>query len=222
MKRVSHSTWAAILGVVHLGLMVNLLVLVAAAPLILLLFTTDPVHSWPLLAAAAPLAAPALSAAFATFREHAAGETQVVRAFWRGWRTTWRRAMLLGLGGTALVVVLLVDVRVLSGTAASVAVVPVLGILTLLALAVVLIGLVALAEAPGARLRDVVRAAVYLGNRRWYLTALSFAVLAVQAALFTTMPAIAIGLTAAPALYVAWANSRHTLRPVLEIDEVRA
>jgi hypothetical protein len=68
----------------------------------------------------------------------------------------------------------------------------------------------------------MLKAALYLSVRRWYLTALSFAVVGVQFALFTTMPAIAIGLTCAPALYVAWANSRHTLRPVLDLDEVRA
>ncbi|MFB7252461.1 DUF624 domain-containing protein [Microbacterium sp. NPDC056234] len=222
MRRVSHSTWASILGVVYLGLMVNFLVLLAAAPFVVLLLTTDPMHSWPLLALAAPLAAPALTAAFSAFRANAEGETQVVRAFWQGWKATWRTAMLLGLAGTALIVVLLVDVRAVADTPASVAVVPVLAILTLVALATALVGLGALAEVPSARLRDAVKAALYLSIRRWYLTALSFAVLAVQVALFTTMPAIAIGLTAAPALYVAWANNRYTLRPVLEIAEVRA
>ena len=74
---------------------------------------------------------------------------------------------------------------------------------------------------PGARMRDIVKAALYLCVRRWYLTALSLTVLGVQIGLFTTMPAIAIGLTCAPALYVAWANSRYTLRPVLDVDEAR-
>ena len=90
------------------------------------------------------------------------------------------------------------------------------------------VALVALAEEPGARMRDIVKAALYLCVRRWYLTALSLAVLGVQFGLFTTMPAIAVGLTCAPALYVAWANSRYTLRPVLDMSaeleaaEVRA
>ncbi len=222
MKRISHDTWATILGVVYLGLMTNFLVLVAALPLVLLLVTTDPALSWPLLALAAPLAAPALTGAFAAFREYGKGEPQVVRSFWRGWKTTWRKAMLLGLAGTALLVVLLVDVRALADTAASVVLVPVLVLLALIAASTVLVGLTALAEAPTARLRDVLKASLYLGIRRWYLTALSFAVLGVQAGLFTTMPAIAIGLTAAPALYVAWANSRYTLRPVLDTEDAVA
>jgi uncharacterized membrane protein YesL len=222
MKRISHDTWATILGVVYLGLMGNLLVLVAAAPLVVLLITTDPALSWPLLALAAPLAAPALTGAFTAFREFGRGEPQVVRSFLRGWKATWRKGMLIGAAAAASVVVLLVDVRAVSALPASVVVVPVLALLTVIAVATGLVSLVALAEAPQARMRDILKAALYLSVRRWYLTALSFAVLGVQLALFTTMPAIAIGLTCAPALYVAWANSRYTLRPVLEDEEARA
>jgi uncharacterized membrane protein YesL len=222
MKRISHDTWATILGVVYLGLMGNLLVLVAAAPLVVLLITTDPALSWPLLALAAPLAAPALTGAFTAFREFGRGEPQVVRSFLRGWKATWRKGMLIGAAAAASVVVLLVDVRAVSALPASVVVVPVLALLTVIAVATGLVSLVALAEAPQARMRDILKAALYLSVRRWYLTALSFAVLGVQLALFTTMPAIAIGLTCAPALYIAWANSRYTLRPVLEDEEARA
>lgn len=217
MKRISHDTWATILGVVYLGLMVNFLVLVAALPLVALLITTDPSLSWPLLALAAPLAAPALTGAFTTFREFGRGEPQVVRSFLRGWKATWRKAMLIGAAAAAFVVVLLVDVRVVSALPASVVVVPVLALLTAMAVATALVALAALAEAPQARLRDILKAALYLSVRRWYLTVLSFVVLGVQFALFTSMPAIAIGLSCAPALYVAWANSRYTLRPVLDL-----
>lgn len=222
MKRISHDTWATILGVVYLALMGNLLVLVAAAPLVVLLITTDPALSWPLLALAAPLAAPALTGAFTAFREFGHGEPQVVRSFLRGWKATWRKGMLIGAAAAASVVVLLVDVRAVSALPASVVVVPVLALLTVIAVATGLVSLVALAEAPQARMRDILKAALYLSVRRWYLTALSFAVLGVQLALFTTMPAIAIGLTCAPALYIAWANSRYTLRPVLDLEEARA
>jgi uncharacterized membrane protein YesL len=215
VKRVAHDTWASILGVLHLGLMVNLLVLVTASPLVILLITTDPMHSWPLLAVAAPLAAPALTAAFGTFRAHGEGETQVVRAFLRAWRTSLRGALLLGVIVVAVAVVLLVDVRALSDTAASVVIVPVLLLLVVLAAITGLLGAVALAEVPTARLRDVLRSSLYLGVRRWYFQALSLAVLGVQVGVFATMPGVAIGITAAPALYVVWANGRYCLRPVL-------
>lgn len=221
MKRISHDAWATILGVVYLGLMVNFLVLVTASPLVVLLMTTDPALSWPLLALAAPLAAPALAGAFTAFREFGRGEPQVVRSFLRGWKATALKGMAIGAIAAASVVVLLVDVRAVSASPASVMIVPVLALLAVLTVSTSLVALVALAEEPGARMRDIVKAALYLCVRRWYLTALSLAVLGVQFGLFTTMPAIAIGLTCAPALYVAWANSRYTLRPVLEIDEAR-
>ena len=222
MKRISHNTYATIAGVLYLGLVTNVLLVVTCLPLVLLLITTDPALSWPLLAAAAPLCAPALSAAFSTFGAFGRGGTTPARTFLAAWRATWRRALALGALVTGVVVVVLVDVRFFADSAAGVAIVPALGVLTVVIVAVALLGLVAIADTPTARLRDVVKASLYLGVRRWYLTVVSLAVLGVQAALFTTMPAIALGLTAAPALYLAWANSRYTLRPVLEIDEVPA
>ena len=222
MSRISHGTYAAIAGVVYLGLVTNVLLVVACLPLVLLLITTDPALSWPLLAVAAPLCAPALSAAFVTFREFGRGGTTPARTFVGGLRATWRRASTLGVLVTAFVVVLLVDVRFFADSAVGVAIVPALGVLAAIAVAVGLVGLVAISDVPEARLRDVLKASLYLGVRRWYLTVVSLLVLVMQAALFTTMPAIALGLTAAPALYLAWASSRHTLRPVLELEEAPA
>lgn len=222
MKRVTHSTWASILGVLYLGLMTNLLAVVVNLPLVVLLITTDPTTSWPFLALTAPLAGPALAAAFATFRAHVEGEMSVVRTYFAAWRRLLRPALAIGAIGTALLVVLLVDVRMLADTALSVAVVPVLLLLTVLTVAATLVALVALAEVPDARLRDILRASLYLSVRRWHFSLVSLAVLAMQIALFTQSPAFALGLTAAPALYVAWANSRYLLRPVLGIPDAVA
>lgn len=215
---VSHDNWASLIGMIYLGLIVNLLLVVACLPLVALLVTTDPAYSWPLLAVAAPLAAPGVAAAFRAFREHSAGGLGPVRAFLAGLRDTWWRALVIGAAVVAVVVVLLVDVRMLSTSAAAVVTVPLLAVLTLLAVAMGLLSLVAVAEVPTARLRDVLRAALYLGLRRWYLTAVSLAGLAVQAAVFAAAPALGLGLTASAVLYLAWTNSRFTLRPVLDLD----
>ena len=222
MKRISHGTYTMIAGVVYLALITNVLLVISCLPLVLLLITTDPALSWPLLAAAAPLAAPAVSAAFGTFRAFGRGGTTPVRTFFAAWRATGRHAFALGALVTGVVVVLLVDVRFFSDSVAGVAIVPALGVVAVVVVAVGLLGLVAISDAPQARLRDVVKASLYLGLRRWYLTVVSLLVLGMQAALFSTIPAIALGLTAAPALYLAWANSRFTLRPVLAIDEAPA
>ncbi|SDQ29515.1 DUF624 domain-containing protein [Microbacterium sp. cf332] len=222
MKRISHNTYATVFGVVYLGLMTNLLLLASCLPLVVLLVITDPALSWPMLALVAPLCAPGITAAFATFRAHGGGETRVVRVFVRSWKRSWRTAPVLGAVVVAALVVVLVDVRFFAPLQAGVAVVPVLGVLTVLLLAAGLVAFAALAEEPDASLRSIARAAVFLSVRRWWLSLVSLAVIALQAGLFVSMPAVAIGLTAAPALYLAWANARYILRPVLGDPEPQA
>ena len=78
-----------------------------------------------------------------------------------------------------------------------------------------LLALVVIAERPRARLRDALRVCLYLAVRYWYLTLLSMAVLALLQSLLASRPAIALGLAAAPLLYVVWANSRFALRSAL-------
>jgi len=223
MKRlVSHDTWASIIGMLYLGLIVNLLLLVSCLPFVLLLATTDPTLSWPLLALAAPLCAPGITAAFRAFREHDAAGLGPIRAFTAGLRETWRRALVVGVAVIAVVAVLLVDVRMLSAAPTAVFVVPLLGVLAVLAIAIGVLALVAIAEEPRARLRDVLRASAVLGVRRWYLTAASLVALVVQAGVFTAAPAIGLGITASAILFFVWTNSRFTLRPVLDLDEAVA
>jgi uncharacterized membrane protein YesL len=222
MKPLAHGTYTLLTGVVYLALITNVLLIVACLPLVLLLITTDPARSWPLLALAAPFCAPGISAAFATFHEFSRGGATPARTFLAGWLATWRRAFQLGVLVTVVVVVLIVDVRFFAEASIGVAVVPVLGVLTVMVLAVGLVSLAAIADTPRARLTAVLRASLYLSVRRWYLTIVSLLVVGTQIALFATMPAVALGLTAAPALYLAWANSRYTLRPVLTTDGVPA
>ncbi len=222
MRRVSHEAVSGIIGMIALGLLVNVLLLATALPLVLLLITTDPMRSWPLLAGAAVLATPAVTAAFRAFREHAAGGLGPVRGFLAGLRDGWRPSLAIGAMAVAAVVVLLVDVSLLARSEFAVVTVPLLGVLAVLAVAVALMALVAVAEVPTARLRDVLAAGAVLALRRWYLTAVSLLVLALQAGLFVNLPAIGIGITASAALYLAWANSRYALRPVLRLDEATA
>jgi len=85
-----------------------------------------------------------------------------------------------------------------------------------LAVATALLTLVVLAERPTVRLRDAVRASLYLGVRRWYLTAVSLAVLLLLVQVVAQKPALGLGLVATPLLYVVWAGSRYSLRPALD------
>ncbi|MGO4533624.1 DUF624 domain-containing protein [Leifsonia sp. 2MCAF36] len=215
MRRISHGAASTIFDVVYLGLATNLMLALACLPLLVLLIGTNPAETWPYLAATAALAAPGCSAAFTVFREHGQNGAGPVRAFLRGYKATWRKALAIGAATAALLVVLLGDVRALASSAVGVVVVPLLLMLSVLALAAAMLSLVAIAEVPIARLRDVLRAAVLLGVRRWHLSLVSLLIGAVQIALFVNLPAIAAGVTAAAALYLIWANCRYTLRPVL-------
>jgi len=200
----------------YLALATNLLVTAACAPLVVLLLTTDPGRSWPLLALLAPLAGPALCGAFAVLSAYSISrDIAVARTFLRVWRASARRSLALTAGASALLVVLAVDCRAAWSHPIGALVIPLLVVAMTLVVATTMLALVVLSERPGARVRDAGRVSLYLAVRHWYLTLPSLAVLAVFEALLATRPAIALGLAAAPLLYVVWANSRFTLRSAL-------
>jgi uncharacterized membrane protein YesL len=143
------------------------------------------------------------------------GSNAVVRTFVAAWRASLRRATALGALTSAALVVFGVDARAAWGHPIGAAAIPMLITAMVLITATSLLALVVIAERPAVRLRDALRACLYLSLRRWYLTAFSLAVLALLEALVASRPAIAFGLAAAPLLYVVWANSRFTLREAL-------
>jgi uncharacterized membrane protein YesL len=206
--------YETIFGLVYLALMTNVLLVCACLPMIAALLTTDPGRSWPLLALLAPGCAPGLCAAFAVLAAWTADRsTPVAATFLRAWRATARRALALGVITTAALVVLGVDVRAAWGHPVGAAAIPVLLVVMTLIVATALLVAVVLAERPTVRLRDAGRVCLYLAVRRWYLTVVSLAVLALLHALLAGYPALALGLAATPLLYVVWANSRFTLEP---------
>ncbi|MGN9911501.1 hypothetical protein ACTMTJ_28460 [Phytohabitans sp. LJ34] len=215
--RLRHDTIAAVFDGIQVALVSNMLLVVGGLPLVLLAFTTDSARSWPLYALAAPLCAPGLCGVFAVM---SGGLSQPAggppRVFWRTWRATARPAMLWAAGATAALVVLGVDARWAWGHRIGALALPVLAMLAVLTVATALLGLVAIAERPTARLRDVARACLYLSVRRWYLTAVSLLVLALLAQFVAARPALGLGFAAAPLLYVVWANTRWSLRPALD------
>ncbi|MFI5916732.1 hypothetical protein [Dactylosporangium sp. NPDC051541] len=215
--RLRHETIGSIFELAYLTLAANLLLIIGAAPVLAVALTTDTARSWPLLALVAPLAAPGLCGVFAVFAGYSTERsTAVFATFARAWRSSLRRALRLGAAAVALLVVLGVDARAAWGRPVGAVAIPILVTGMVLVVAAALLGLAALAERPEARLRDVARASLYLGIRYWPLSLLSLTVLALLLTLLTVRPAIALGLAAAPLLYVVWANSRFALRAALE------
>ncbi|BEL06994.1 hypothetical protein Q0Z83_051850 [Actinoplanes sichuanensis] len=200
--------WGRIFEAVHVALLTNLLLAIACAPLVLVVLATDPGRTWPLLVLFAPLGGPALVAVFAVLRSYPQG---VSRVFWNAWRASARRALTAGSLATVALLVLGVDAAWLAGRTAGAVLLPVVAVVMTLIVITTVLTLVALAERPDARLRDLARIGAYLGLRRWYLSLFSLVVLVLFEVLLAARPAIAIGVAASPLLYIVWANSRFTL-----------
>ena len=219
MRRISHDTMSTVFGVTYLGLMTNMMLVISCLPLVALLIVTDPAETWLYLVGFAPLIAPAMTGAFTVFRCHSdEGSLEVVRGFWRGWWSTARHALILGAVAAAMLFAFVVDIRVMAGTGFSTLTVPLLLMLMLLVIGIFPIAMVAIAEVPDTRLREVIRISAVLGVRRWYLTLLSLVILGSFVAFFILSPALAIGLAAGPMLYAVWANGRFTLKPAIVDD----
>lgn len=206
--RLRHETIGTLFDVAYLALATNAMLALGALPLLLAALS----GSWTLVAVAAPLGAPGLCAAFAVFAAYnAERSTAVVATYLRAWRACFRRAVTLGAAATGALVVLGVDARAAWGRPVGALAIPVLATCAVLVVAASVLALVALAERPAARVRDALRAGLFLAVRRWVPTLLSLAVLALLVTLFSARPAVALGLAAAPLLYVVWANGRYAL-----------
>ena len=207
-------TYEMVFGTVYTGLMSNLLLAVACLPLVVLVAATDLTATWPLAALTAPLLGPALVAVFAVFRAFSAdGSTAVARTFVRAWRRHLRRGLAIGALASGAVVVAVVDVAFFWGRTAGAVAIPVLVTLAAGAVMTAVLALVAVPETTGARLRDVLLAAVVLGVRRWYLSAGALLVLGLLVSVVAVRPAVGLGFAAAPLLYAAWGACRFVLRP---------
>ncbi|PWD50669.1 hypothetical protein C8046_08380 [Serinibacter arcticus] len=117
LPRAKADTWQLVFGTVYLVMATNIMLAVASLPLLVLLVTTDPSASWPVLALAAVAAAPGLSAACAVFAGFTTQRsTDVVRTFARAWLTHLRRSLAIGGLAVAVATVLVVDLVWAAGT----------------------------------------------------------------------------------------------------------
>jgi uncharacterized membrane protein YesL len=218
--RLSFEHQSRLFSLAYAALATNLLVSAAGLPFLVALFAGLPTGAvWPAVACA-PLAAPALCAAFAVVRAVSADEAApVARTFVRAWRDCARPAGLLAAAGCALLTVLAVDVGVVWERPVGALAIPAFVLLTVAVAVTLLLCLAIVAERPRARLRDVLLAAAVLAVRRWYLALPSLLVLALLAVLVAGQPVAGLGLGTAPALAVVWGNCRLVLRPLLEVAE---
>ncbi|MBW8806713.1 MAG: hypothetical protein JF587_23080 [Catenulisporales bacterium] len=206
-KPVSKVPYDTIFSTVYAGLRINLCLLAAVSPLLVVLaFTSEPLAAWPFFAALSVLCGPAAAGAFAAFEAMGVDPARVGRAFWSGYRAGFARALGVSGAAAALVVVVGVDLQQAVGTRFS-AVTPLLAVLL-----VVVVTVTTTMLAAGWRLSGrSVLAAAYLSLRKWYLALADLVVLGVLLAAVVSQPALGLFLLPAPALYVVWANTRHLL-----------
>jgi uncharacterized membrane protein YesL len=215
--RLRPEVFTAVTGMVYAALLSNLLLVIGCAPLVVGVLVTDPARSWPLHALVAPLCGPALVGAFAVMTAFGgSGRGGVLRTFGSAWRASFRRATAVCALATLALVVLGVDIAWAWGRSIGAVAIPVLAVLMVLVVATTILTLVVLAERPTVRLRDALRASLYLGVRRWYLTGVSLVVLVLLVQVVAQKPALGLGLVATPLLYLVWAGSRYSLRPALD------
>ena len=215
--RLRPEVFTAVTGMVYAALLSNLLLVIGCAPLVVGVLVTDPARSWPLLALVAPLCGPALVGVFAVMTAFGgSGRGGVLRTFGSAWRASFRRATAVCALATLALVVLGVDIAWAWGRSIGAVAIPVLAVLMVLVVATTILTLVVLAERPTVRLRDALRASLYLGVRRWYLTGVSLVVLVLLVQVVAQKPALGLGLVATPLLYLVWAGSRYSLRPALD------
>ncbi|MBT2229456.1 hypothetical protein [Nonomuraea sp. NEAU-A123] len=214
-RPAEQATYEKVFGTVYVGLMTNVLLAITCAPLLAALAVVrDPLASWPFFLALSSLCAPALAGAFNCFAALGDGSITVFRTFWDGYRRGVR-ALALWAAGAVAVSVLALDAVVVARTAWGPALAPFFATAAALVVAVVVASLVLLAEPrrERPRLRDLVRPSLYLVARRWYLVAVSLAVLVLAVAVILVKPVIGVLVLCSPLLYVAWATIRFIVAP---------
>ena len=159
MRASRHDTYAVVFDVVYLGLMTNVLLLVAMPPAGRAARHDRSARSWPLLALiAAACARPGIARRLRVPSPmRPAVWSRSVRSLLAGWRATWRKALAIGAMRAVR------SSSSFSSTSASSSCradrgrrrSPFSLVIAVLTLATTLLALVALAEVPGARLRDI-------------------------------------------------------------------
>lgn len=205
-------TFGSIFAFVYTFLAVNVSLAVMNAPLVFFLYAViDPLASWPFFLALSLTVLPSIGGAFAAF-DALRGEEAASRpfiAFFAGYRAVFSRAALAGATAVVLLLVLCMDLALVTALPVGPVLVPLLvvGIAVVATVAVqVAAGAVVL---PAARLTDLVKAALYISVRRWYLSLAALVLLGIVAGAALVQPVLGIALVPAPLLFIVWSNASY-------------
>jgi uncharacterized membrane protein YesL len=214
MRQAFADGFLRITGALYLILMVNLLVILTTGPVIALVVATDLTRSWLAVGIVSPLLAPAVWAAFASFRAYQGGDLTIARTYLRSWQAAWRRVGPYGLAGALLFVIVVVDVLAVAGREAAYAVVPALAIVALLATGALFLALAATEEFSTVGRLAALKVGLYYAVRSPQRSLISLVATGTWLAAVNARPVLALSVATAPVLYLIWANCRAALRPL--------
>ncbi|MFF2053374.1 hypothetical protein ACFVU2_17370 [Leifsonia sp. NPDC058194] len=215
LARVRHETLDTVFGYVYAILMVDLLLVVANLPLAVMLFAArDALQAWPLVLLLSVTVSPSLAGAFEVYRTLGDGHPQPFAAFWRGYRRRGLAAGLIGSAATALVGFVLYDAAVVAGTVWAALLGPTLLVAAVIGVATTITAITGLTVFATASPRAILKAALYVAVRRWYVSVLALVLVGLSVLAVLMQPvlgALAPGLL----LYAVFANAHYGFRQVL-------
>ena len=217
-------TFGGIFGFVYTFLAGNVLLALANAPLVLCLaLVADPIAAWPFFLALSVTVPPSLAGLFASFQSlNDDGATaRPVASFLRGYCGGFRQAAPLGLAAVAVLLFLGVDLAITRSMPAAAVLVPIIVVAAAVTVAVTVTASAGVVLFPEARLRGLLKAALYLCVQRWYLSLAALVLLGIIASAALLQPVLGVALAPAPLLFVVWSNSAYAFHAALRTPQLR-
>jgi uncharacterized membrane protein YesL len=215
-------TFGSIFGFIYTFLAGNALLAVANAPLVLSLsLVADPAAAWPFFLALSVTIAPSLAGIFAAFKalNDDGGAVKPVAAFLRGYKRSFAKAALLGLGAVAMLMFLGVDLAVIQNNAAAIPgaalLVPVIVVAAAVTVTLSVTAIAGVVLLPEAKLKGILKASLYLAVQRWYLSLAMLILLGIIVSAAVVQPVLGIALAPAPLLFVIWSNASYAFHAAL-------
>jgi uncharacterized membrane protein YesL len=210
--------FGSIFGFIYTFLAGNVLMALANAPLVLCLaLVADPIAAWPFFLSLSVTVPPSLAGLFTAFKALNDDGTAVkpVAAFLRGYRRSFRRSAPLGLAAVAVLLFLGVDLVIVQALPAGAVLVPLIVVAVAVTVSVAVMAIAGVVLLPGAGLKGLLKAALYLSVQRWYLSLAMLVLLGIVASAALLQPVLGVALAPAPLLFVAWSNAAYAFHAAL-------
>lgn len=215
-------TFGSIFGFIYTFLAGNALLAVANAPLVLSLsLVADPASAWPFFLALSVTIAPSLAGIFAAFKalNDDGGAVKPVAAFLRGYKRSFAKSAVLGVGAVTMLMFLGVDLAVIQNNAAALPgaalLVPLIVVAAAVTVSLSVTAIAGVVLLPEAKLKSILKASLYLVAQRWYLSLAMLILLGIIVSAAVMQPVLGIALAPAPLLFVIWSNASYAFHAVL-------